>query len=119
MLHILAHQPSAPSNRCRDNSPTSNLSRYGSWTTLADSCIDPDDDQPVALANWLGQEDFRSELEALVPQLRAFARSLCGKRDVADDLVQDALLKAWAARAGRSEEHTSELQSLMRISYAV
>src|SRR3546814_8705731 len=25
----------------------------------------------------------------------------------------------WIARAGRSEEHTSELQSLMRISYAV
>src|SRR3546814_4164077 len=25
----------------------------------------------------------------------------------------------WAARRGRSEEHTSELQSLMRISYAV
>src|SRR3546814_7233832 len=25
----------------------------------------------------------------------------------------------WNARTGRSEEHTSELQSLMRISYAV
>src|SRR3546814_8700803 len=31
-----------------------------------------------------------------------------------------ALLRAWILRAlGRSEEHTSELQSLMRISYAV
>src|SRR3546814_6201951 len=28
-------------------------------------------------------------------------------------------LLAWAEEAGRSEEHTSELQSLMRISYAV
>src|SRR3546814_1406113 len=30
-----------------------------------------------------------------------------------------SLLKAVGDRAGRSEEHTSELQSLMRISYAV
>src|SRR3546814_3106483 len=27
--------------------------------------------------------------------------------------------KLWSAKAGRSEEHTSELQSLMRNSYAV
>lgn len=98
MLNILAHQPSIAPNRCRDTSPTSDLSRYGSWATLAESCIEPDDEPPITLANWLEQEDFRTELEALVPQLRAFARSLCGKRDVADDLVQDALLKAWAAR---------------------
>src|SRR3546814_16662718 len=33
---------------------------------------------------------------------------------------QNAVLDAWLARhAPRSEEHTSELQSLMRISYAV
>src|SRR3546814_4681302 len=29
------------------------------------------------------------------------------------------IAKAYATRVGRSEEHTSELQSLMRISYAV
>src|SRR3546814_3095088 len=36
--------------------------------------------------------------------------------------VHAASLKVWnaiAERSGRSEEHTSELQSLMRISYAV
>src|SRR3546814_1848809 len=33
--------------------------------------------------------------------------------------VHDQLLVAPADRADRSEEHTSELQSLMRISYAV
>src|SRR3546814_6897731 len=32
---------------------------------------------------------------------------------------ENAVLKARAACAARSEEHTSELQSLMRISYAV
>src|SRR3546814_3314023 len=31
----------------------------------------------------------------------------------------DAIGAAWAAARGRSEEHTSELQSIMRISYAV
>jgi RNA polymerase sigma-70 factor (ECF subfamily) len=30
--------------------------------------------------------------------LRAFGRSLSGSRDLADDLVQETLLKAWAAR---------------------
>src|ERR1700746_3216336 len=34
-------------------------------------------------------------LEAL-PSLRAFAISLCGNVDRADDLVQEALLRAWA-----------------------
>lgn len=51
-----------------------------------------------SLANWLRDENFRTELEALIPQLRAFARSLCGQKDLADDLAQEALLKAWAAR---------------------
>jgi RNA polymerase sigma-70 factor, ECF subfamily len=33
---------------------------------------------------------------AAVPGLRAFAISLCGNPDRADDLVQEALLRAWA-----------------------
>src|SRR3546814_1265513 len=36
-----------------------------------------------------------------------------------NDRVLDALQLAQVTSAGRSEEHTSELQSLMRISYAV
>lgn len=46
----------------------------------------------------LSDSDFKKELETLIPHLRAFARNLCGKPDMADDLAQDALLKAWAAR---------------------
>jgi len=46
----------------------------------------------------LSDEDFRSELALIVPQLRAFGRTLAGDRDVADDLVQDTLLRAWSAR---------------------
>jgi len=37
-------------------------------------------------------------MTAVSPHLRAFARGLCGRPDYADDLVQEALLKAWAAR---------------------
>ncbi|MFN9927453.1 MAG: sigma-70 family RNA polymerase sigma factor, partial [Phenylobacterium sp.] len=35
----------------------------------------------------------------LIPHLRAVARSLCGDATAADDLAQDAMLKAWDARA--------------------
>lgn len=42
--------------------------------------------------------DFQHDLAALVPNLRAFARSLCGTPDHADDLVQETLVKAWKSR---------------------
>src|SRR3546814_9838840 len=51
------------------------------------------------------------------PTLDGFTRGAFGwssRGAVADDLKAAEL-----SRAGRSEEHTSELQSLMRISYAV
>ena len=43
--------------------------------------------------------EFKTELTALIPQMRAFARSLCRDATAADDLAQDALLKAWNNRA--------------------
>ena len=43
--------------------------------------------------------EFKIELTALIPQMRAFARSLCRDATAADDLAQDALLKAWNNRA--------------------
>jgi len=43
-------------------------------------------------------EAFRRELVGLIPHLRAFARTLCGDPTAADDLAQDAMLKAWDAR---------------------
>lgn len=45
------------------------------------------------------EADFRRELVALIPHLRAFARTLAGNPAGADDLAQDALMKAWDARA--------------------
>ena len=50
--------------------------------------------------------EFKRELTGVIPHLRAFARGLCGRPDMADDLVQEALLKAWAAQA-RFEPGTS------------
>jgi len=42
--------------------------------------------------------DWRGELAAVLPELRAFARSLASNADLADDIVQEAIMKAWAAR---------------------
>jgi len=42
---------------------------------------------------------FKKELVALIPHLRAFARTLSGDPTSADDLAQDAMMKAWDARA--------------------
>jgi RNA polymerase sigma-70 factor (ECF subfamily) len=41
---------------------------------------------------------FKRELVGLIPHLRAFARTLCGDPTAADDLAQDAMMKAWDAR---------------------
>jgi RNA polymerase sigma-70 factor (ECF subfamily) len=45
------------------------------------------------------EELFKSDLLALIPHMRAFARSLCGDFHEAEDLAQEALAKAWAGRA--------------------
>ena len=47
----------------------------------------------------LSDDAFKHELAQVIPHLRAFGRSLSGNRDLADDLVQETLLKAWAARS--------------------
>ncbi|MBA16829.1 sigma-70 family RNA polymerase sigma factor [Sphingosinithalassobacter portus] len=46
----------------------------------------------------LSDPEFKKQLAQVIPHLRAFGRSLSGSRDLADDLVQETLLKAWAAR---------------------
>jgi RNA polymerase sigma-70 factor (ECF subfamily) len=42
--------------------------------------------------------EFKQALADVAPHLRAFARSLCGCRDRADDLAQETMMRAWAAR---------------------
>lgn len=46
----------------------------------------------------LSDDEFKAQLAVVIPQLRAFGRSLSGNVDSGDDLVQETLLKAWAAR---------------------
>lgn len=43
-------------------------------------------------------DEFCMLLEQSIPHARAYARSLCRNADQADDLVQDALVRAWSAR---------------------
>lgn len=63
---------------------------------------------PEALSSEVGQSsadrdaEFKCNLVTMVPHLRAFARGLCGRPDQADDLVQDAMMRAWDARASFS-----------------
>lgn len=52
--------------------------------------------------------EFKRALLAQLPALRAFAVSLCGRSDLADDLVQDAILRAWA------NQHTFTLGTNMK-----
>lgn len=44
-------------------------------------------------------KEFKAGLVTLIPHLRAFARTLTGDPTAADDLAQDAMMKAWDARA--------------------
>ena len=66
------------------------------------SVSDDDDDHDVAAERPdpvpLPDDEFKDQLGQVIPHLRAFGRSLSGSRDLADDLVQETLLKAWAAR---------------------
>ena len=45
------------------------------------------------------EQVFKRDMVALIPHLRAFARTLCGDATAADDLAQDAVMKAWDARS--------------------
>lgn len=45
----------------------------------------------------VASDEFRTTLISVLPHLRAFARGLCGRPDMADDLVQETAIKAWAA----------------------
>src|SRR5688572_22656143 len=52
--------------------------------------------RPIGVAKMTTASITADELRAAIPSLRAFAMSLCGNRDSADDLVQDTLVRAWA-----------------------
>lgn len=58
----------------------------------------PCPEAPVQRTDVAADQQFRHELVALIPSLRSFARGLCGWRDMADDMVQEAMMRGWASR---------------------
>lgn len=56
--------------------------------------------------NSLPDREFKTLLAGVIPHLRAYGRSLSGNPDLADDLTQDTMVKAWASR-DRFEPGTS------------
>lgn len=46
----------------------------------------------------LSDREFKELLAAVIPHLRAYGRSLSGDADLADDLTQDTMMKAWSSR---------------------
>jgi len=53
----------------------------------------------------LGTPSLAETLETLLPDLRGFAWSLCRDRCLADDLVQEACMKAWSASDTLKPDH--------------
>lgn len=43
-------------------------------------------------------DGFTEEMTAALPALRSFARSLCRHSDMAEDLVQETMVRAWSSR---------------------
>jgi RNA polymerase sigma-70 factor, ECF subfamily len=71
---------------------------------LFDGPLEPLPERLVELLSALSVKDnkhppinmsLKEALLSLIPNLRAFAFSLCGNHERADDLVQETLLKAW------------------------
>ena len=56
-------------------------------------------------------EAFKRELVKLIPHLRAFARTLAGEPAGADDLAQDAMMKAWTFMILRNQFYSEKRRS--------
>jgi len=56
--------------------------------------------QPLAeRASARPSQEFQKNLIALIPQLRAFSRVLCGRKQIAEDVAQEALVRAWRSHS--------------------
>lgn len=60
------------------------------------------DEQPSAASS----RTFQQDMVAQIPYLRAFARAVCHQHELAEDIAQETLIKAWRAR-GRFEPGTN------------
>lgn len=68
-----------------------------SFIDLLDRLTATSSDPPRALGG-LSDTEFKALLVDVIPRLRSFALSLARNSSVADDLVQEALIRAWNAR---------------------
>jgi len=80
-----------------DQIESQNHSLRGSFMAGEEPALSDDEASADRLVP-LPDDEFKDQLAQVIPHLRAFGRSLSGSRDLADDLVQETLLKAWAAR---------------------
>src|ERR1700684_3868124 len=97
MLRRTIRRPSRPSDgRSRLTTPISFMrrSRRDSWSCwlVSRSQIGFPSRRGAAMPS----ASFKDELLAEIKNLRAFAISLSGSVSLADDLVQEALLRAWS-----------------------
>ncbi len=77
-------------SRCTWNGETVMRSRHASWLLAAWPLLGHIGGSP----SLPGELMLRNELEEHIPHLRRYARALARNRDVADDLVQETLLRA-------------------------
>src|SRR3546814_3607947 len=97
------------SPRSPSNSSTRLPLRASAWARVTDSQVLPTPPLPEAMASMLAQVCCRSPVSMMVASVMLLFRGEKG----------GGLERAEGREQARSEEHTSELQSLMRISYAV
>ncbi len=55
--------------------------------------------QAVSTGSPAESPSFKREMLQILPNLRAFAYSLCRRHDLADDLVQEVIVKAWSKQS--------------------
>src|SRR3546814_5279847 len=101
--------------------------RISDWSSdVCSSDLDPNFDVDGRLADGIGRDlavrldgDENAGLGRAIELLQVHAERAVEVEDVGADRLAGGVGEADAREAERSEEHTSELQSLMRISYAV
>src|SRR3546814_2728057 len=87
-------------------------------TQIAAVQADPQIDGEVRRDSYLLEAGLRGEHDGVAQEIAALGRGLAVFEDDPELLYARSLAYERADRIDRSEEHTSELQSLMRISYA-
>ncbi len=82
----------------RRNTATLSSSLCRTGKGIAASSQDIESVTKTQLGNKNAEVEFADELAKLMPFLRAFAQSLSGNRELAEDLAQEALARAWRSR---------------------